>query len=355
MTATAQPDDVRPVVPLARPSNRAVWLFAIGATIGGALLFSALNARRQLLEAPQPADESAATIGSPPPLDVPAYGVIADEAYPDRYLAPRVYGPFVRSEPVPVRVIRAAPVVRTVAPVRAPAAPAVQPQPSQPYYGASYRNENPAQTSNAATSQSDTNTSTDAKDSSRVHAFQMVGPSTTVPQGTIIQAVLETALDSTRAGGVRALVSRDVKGFDGTQVLIPRGSRLIGEYAAELKPGQNRALIQWKRLTRPDGVQIALDSPSSDPLGRAGVKGKVNSHFLERFGGALLQSVLDIGTNLASRRVAGDGVVIALPGSSQTINSRGSGNDVQRTLTVRQGTGVSVFVARDLDFSTAAR
>ncbi len=184
----------------------------------------------------------------------------------------------------------------------------------------------------------------------RVSAGRLKNPSYTIPQGTVIQAVLETGLDSTRAGGVRALVQRDVSSFDGTRVLIPRGSRLYGEYDANLQAGQNRALVQWIRLIRPDGVTIALDSPSSDPLGRAGIRGRVDSKFLERFGGALLQSVLDIGVGLAFSE-ATDGVIVSLPGSTPSIPIT-QPQAIQPTLKVRHGTSVSVFVARDLDFAS---
>nr|WP_234003159.1 TrbI/VirB10 family protein [Erythrobacter sp. SAORIC-644] len=185
----------------------------------------------------------------------------------------------------------------------------------------------------------------------RVTAERLANPSYTVPQGTVIAAVLETALDSTRPGGVRALVQRNIHGFDGSHVLIPRGSRLYGEYDAELQRGQNRALIRWTRLIRPDGVTIALDSPASDPLGRAGVKGKVNSKFFQRFGGALLQSVLDIGVGVATRE-ASDGVIVALPGSTQNVTPRVTEGEIRPTLKVRHGTSVSVFVSRDLDFTS---
>jgi type IV secretion system protein VirB10 len=174
---------------------------------------------------------------------------------------------------------------------------------------------------------------------------------TLIPQGTLISAVLETALDSTRPGPVRALVSRDVRGFDGTRVLISRGSRLIGEYRADLEPGQNRALIMWTRLLRPDGVTIAIGSPVADTLGRVGVRGQVNSHFLERFASALLQSSLIVGENLASR--AGNStIVVATPGATQSLTSPlGSNVQIKPTLRVRQGAAITVFVARDLDFT----
>ncbi|HEX7819328.1 MAG TPA: TrbI/VirB10 family protein [Sphingobium sp.] len=193
----------------------------------------------------------------------------------------------------------------------------------------------------------------------RARAGNLLKRSTIVPQGTLIPAVLETALDSTRAGGARALVIRDVPGFDGAKILIPRGSRLYGEYRADLAPGQNRALVIWTRLVRPDGATVALDSPAADPLGRNGIRGRVNSHFLGRFGAALLQTALDIGSNVAVREISrSNTTVVAIPGgltgisggSSSGMSLTGSGS-IQRTLTVRQGTSVSVFVARDLDFT----
>jgi type IV secretion system protein VirB10 len=186
---------------------------------------------------------------------------------------------------------------------------------------------------------------------SRVTASRLANPSLTVPQGAIIAAVLETALDSTRPGAARAIVSRDVRSFDGSRVLVPRGSRLYGEYAADVSSGQNRALITWSRLTRPDAVIINLDSPSADPLGRAGVRGKVDSHFFARFGSAILQSVLDIGVGLATRSTSDNAVIVALPGSSQQVTAS-QPTQVQPTLRIQQGTSVSVFVSRDLDFST---
>jgi type IV secretion system protein VirB10 len=83
----------------------------------------------------------------------------------------------------------------------------------------------------------------------------------TVTQGTLIPAILETAIDSDLPGYVRAVVSQDVKSFDGRRVLIPRSSRLIGQYKSGLAAGQTRAYVMWTRLIRPDGVSVALASP----------------------------------------------------------------------------------------------
>lgn len=99
---------------------------------------------------------------------------------------------------------------------------------------------------------------------------------------------------------------------------------------------------------------IDIDSPSADPLGRAGVKGKVNSHFFARFGGALLQSVLDVGVQLAARKATGDTIIVGLPGSIPQVTVT-KPDEVKPTLTVKEGTSVSVFVVHDLDFTTVER
>lgn len=165
----------------------------------------------------------------------------------------------------------------------------------------------------------------------------------------MIPAVLETAFDSTSSGLARAIVSRDVRGFDGKKVLIPRGSRLVGEYGKEVAGGQNRAIITWTRLVRPDGVTIALDSPATDTLGRGGVRASVNTHFWTRLGDALLGSAASIGTGIASRAATGS-VIVAMPGSIQQPTTPMSSAQLTPTLRVRAGTGISIFVARDLEF-----
>jgi type IV secretion system protein VirB10 len=173
-----------------------------------------------------------------------------------------------------------------------------------------------------------------------------------VPQGTLIFAALETALDSTQSGQTRAIISSPVYNASGTKILIPKGSRIFGEYRANLNPGQKRAQVIWGRLIRPDGVSIILDSPASDQLGRAGIKGRVDTHFEERLLSALLQSTLDFGANVASRAVSPDnGVIIALPNGTRSVGSQILQPPPRPTLKVKHGTQISVFVARDLDFS----
>lgn len=176
-------------------------------------------------------------------------------------------------------------------------------------------------------------------------AGSLRNPKTTVPQGALIAAVLETAIDSDLPGFVRAVVSRDVLSFDGTRVLIPRGSRLVGQYRSEVALGQSRAFVVWTRLLRPDGVSIQLASPGTDPLGRAGLDGKVNRHYFQRYGPGLLSTAI----SAALSNTNSNQLVI---GTAQTLPSAvTSGETIKPTVTVKQGTAIQVFVARDLDFS----
>jgi len=174
---------------------------------------------------------------------------------------------------------------------------------------------------------------------------------TLVAQGEIISATLETPVNSERPGLIRAIVARDVRSFDGSRVLIPKGSRLIGEFRGDQQVGKRRILATWNRLIRPDGVAIKLDSPAADGTGAIGLPGKVDTHFLERFANAALQTAFQIGVNRANR--AGNNVVIS--GAGQMPGMVGQAiipnSDSPPTVRVAAGTAISVFTARDLDFS----
>jgi type IV secretion system protein VirB10 len=191
--------------------------------------------------------------------------------------------------------------------------------------------------------------SNEGTDTAAAKSTRMADPANTVVQGTLIPAVLETAINSDLPGYVRAVVSQDVRSFDGRRVLIPRSSRLIGEYKTGLAQGQKRAYLLWTRLVRPDGVSIALSSPAVDFSGQAGVTGKVDTHFFQRFGSALLLSVLGGAGSLIG---GGSTVVVA---GGQNAASMAAQGDLQRppTIRVRPGEPVRVFTARDLVFTPA--
>ena len=365
--ATAE-DGVRPVVALPRSGLPTAVLIA-GMVAAAIILFMILDSRRRSQGEPavKPrASDVAATTGAPPPPlyipptpEPPAVAVIP---------APAAVTP----QPEPVRIPTPQYVPQPPAPYTPPPQPFIQtyqpPAATPPPRQASGPTlvvdmSAPAQTGGSGpggggipggpgqTSLSDQFAGEQSV--ARVRSGIFANRSTTVAQSTLIPAVLETAFDSRRPGFARAIVSRDVRGFDGSKILIPRGSRLTGEYRSDIQTGQKRALINWTRLVRPDGVTIAIGSPAADTLGRGGVRGDYNGHFFERFTGALLQTALDVGANAATRAASGS-VVVALPGSTQNVGQQLlQPNRIVPTLTVKAGTSISVFVARDLDFSAA--
>jgi type IV secretion system protein VirB10 len=181
-------------------------------------------------------------------------------------------------------------------------------------------------------------------------ARAMTNPSTTVTEGTLIPAVLETAINTDVPGYVRAVVSQDVRSFDGKRILVPRSSRVIGQYQAGVEQGQRRAYVVWTRLIRPDGVSINIASPAVGFDGTTGLEGDVNSHFLKRFGSGLLLSVVG---GLGALATGGVGGVIVAGGAQGAANSAVQSNgQISPTIRVRAGEPIKIFTARDLDFST---
>jgi type IV secretion system protein VirB10 len=204
-----------------------------------------------------------------------------------------------------------------------------------------------------------------------------------IPQGTLIRAVLETAVQSDLAGMVRAVTTEDVWSFDGRRVLIPSGTRLIGEYKSGLSTGQTRLFIVWTRVLRSDGVSVMLGSPGTDDLGRAGMGGVVDNHYFERFGSAVMLSIVGGATQLLANwgqsSNSGQTTTITDPVTGQvtTIQPNQFGQNAKQvaaqqisqsltniaqealkssinippTIHIDQGSRIVVFVRRDLDFS----
>jgi type IV secretion system protein VirB10 len=172
-----------------------------------------------------------------------------------------------------------------------------------------------------------------------------------VPQGAVIPAVMETAINSDLPGLARAMVTRDVKSFDGSTVLIPRGSRVIGQYKSGVALGASRVFVIWTRVIRPDGVTIQIGSPAADPLGRGGLEGTVNRHFFTRFGGSILMSVLNAGVAAVSNVRTNSQIYIGSATEAANLANSAKPSTTSPTIQTPQGAPVTIFVARDLDFS----
>lgn len=176
-----------------------------------------------------------------------------------------------------------------------------------------------------------------------------------VTQGTAIPCVLETAMSSDVAGFVSCVVERDVMSDSGSVVLMEKGTQVVGEYRGNVRRGSKRMFVLWSRAKTPHGVIVNLASPATDSLGRSGFDGAIDNHFWERFGGALLLSNVNDGSRIAGQQFSKAEIEVNSTqnaGNSAAAIATEQSINIPPTLTKNQGELVSIFVARDLDFSS---
>jgi len=179
-----------------------------------------------------------------------------------------------------------------------------------------------------------------------------------LPKGAFIDCTLETAIDSTYEGMTTCIGANDIYGADGKVVLLERGTKYVGEQRGSPRQGQGRVFILWNEARTPAGVVVQLASPGTDELGRNGLPGFVDTHFWERFGAAILVSVID-GTMqaIAAHQQGGStasgstGVVLAPQGSRDVLTEiLRSTVSMPPTVIKNQGERIQILVARDVDF-----
>lgn len=197
---------------------------------------------------------------------------------------------------------------------------------------------------------------------SNVAMATLMGPlNFIIAEGSFIHAILEPATNSDLPGNLRAVVSEPVYSEDGTRVLVPQGSRLVGQYKSGMLQGQSRIFVVWTRAITPDGISVQLGSPGIDSIGVAGMGAdEIDRHFWERFGTASLLSLLgagaadlgvngqDVNNSAATYRTA-----IANSFAQSAEQSLQQENMIAPTLKTYQGKPIMVFVAHDLNFQQA--
>ncbi len=198
-------------------------------------------------------------------------------------------------------------------------------------------------------------------------ASRIKNPDMVITEGTLISCILETAINTELAGFVTCVVPVDVRGTTGHVVLLDRGTRIVGQIESGLVQGQARVFVLWTRAETPSHVVIALDAPGADTLGRSGFPGAVDNHWGQRFGGALMLTLVQGSLNAGTALAAGSGnngsgqaalgFVYGAQSSGQQVANTALQHSINipPTLIKNQGDTVSVFVVRDLDFSRVYR
>ncbi len=194
-------------------------------------------------------------------------------------------------------------------------------------------------------------------------------PDMVITEGTVIPCTMQTAINSELPGLVTCVVPIDIRGSTGNVVLLDAGTKIVGQLQNGLLQGQNRVFVDWTRAETPDHVIVTLDSPGTDELGRGGLPGAVDNHFWERFGGALMLTLVQGGLDAATIEAAGNGnnnstsneaalgFVYAAQSNGQSVANTALQNtiNIPPTLTKNQGDTVALIVAHDLDFSDVYR
>lgn len=173
-----------------------------------------------------------------------------------------------------------------------------------------------------------------------------------ITAGSFIPCVLQSAMDSSQPGYVSCLVPRNVYSDNGRVVLMEKGTKIVGEYQGGLNRGQYRLFVLWTRAVTPRGIAIDVASPATDALGRGGMDGRVDNFFWQRFGTALLFSLVEDAATIGSEAVgnsASNTTRVPSDAASTILQQNGQ---IKPVLRKNQGEDVGITVAQDFDFSS---
>jgi type IV secretory pathway VirB10-like protein len=194
--------------------------------------------------------------------------------------------------------------------------------------------------------------------------------SRTVLQGKIINAILEVAINTDIKTPVRAVISRNVYSESGKNIVIPRGSKVVGNFQTMINNNMSRLEIVWNRILRPDGLNISLTAGSADTLGRGGVEGELDNKYIHTVKNALLSSIISVASAVLVEKVTnstGTTTTTGLAGTTTTgkasdyaiIDATKSFTEEMKgivdglksetpTIRVAQGTKINIVVNQDL-------
>lgn len=177
--------------------------------------------------------------------------------------------------------------------------------------------------------------------------------------GTLIPSVLITGANSDLPGRITGQVRENVyDSATGQYLLIPQGTRLIGEYSANVVYGQSRLLVAWNRLIFPDGQTLNLGKMlGADQGGYTGLTDEVDNHYVRIFGSAFMMSAISAGVQMSSGDSGTNQVETntdkAIGGAIQQLGQVGTemirkNMDISPTLSIRPGYRFNIFITKDI-------
>ncbi|WP_254461098.1 TrbI/VirB10 family protein [Xanthomonas sacchari] len=195
-------------------------------------------------------------------------------------------------------------------------------------------------------------------------AKPIANPDGLLVRGTYIRCVLETRIITDFPGFTSCIITEPVYSINGRRLLLPKGSKILGQYGAA-EPTGPRMQVVWDRITTPTGIDVTLVGPGVDNLGSSGHPGQYSAHWASRISSALMISMLSDAFKWAAAENGpktttvglNSGVVTQQPYESNTAQSiqRLADQALDRrrpaTVTINQGTIVNVYVAKDVDFT----
>ena len=173
-----------------------------------------------------------------------------------------------------------------------------------------------------------------------------------IAAGSFIPCVLQTAMDSSQPGYVSCIVPRNVYSDNGRVVLMEKGTKIVGEYQGGLNRGQYRLFVLWTRAVTPRGIAIDVGSPATDALGRGGMDGRIDNFFWQRFGTALLFSLVEDAATIGSEAIGNSASNTTRVPSDAASTILQQNSQIKPVLRKNQGEDVGITVAQDFDFST---
>ena len=186
-------------------------------------------------------------------------------------------------------------------------------------------------------------------------------PNLLLKKGTFIGCSLDTRLVSTIAGNIGCTVSENIYSANGTTLLIEKGSKINGFFrSGQLNDGMDRIFVVWNEIRTPNNIIIPISSGATDELGGTGIQGYVDHHWLQRFGAAILLSIIDDAMNVALNGGVGtrnNQNRDYVDNTSDTVEEMAAIAlekfiNIQPTLYRNHGDIVGIYVNRDVDFSS---